>query len=132
MKVIGNLTKDAIIRAAVSEGLTVSQAVGTSVTFHADTTYANQMAYDVNAGKVVIVYTDGGNSNYPTAVVGTVNASNNSISFGSATVIETTAADTNRIGVAFDSSNNKIVVAYRDTSNSDKGRAAVGLSLIHI
>jgi hypothetical protein len=84
------------------------------------------MAYDVNAGKVVIVYTDGGNSNYPTAVVGTVNASNNSISFGSATVIETTAADTNRIGVAFDSSNNKIVVAYRDTSNSDKGRAAVG------
>lgn len=126
MKVIGNLTKDAIIRAAVSEGLSVTQALGTPVTFHADTTYANKVVYDSNAGKVVIIYTDGGNSNYPTAVVGTVNASNNSISFGSATVIETTGADTNRIGVGFDSSNNKIVVAYRDTSNSDKGRAAVG------
>ena len=34
MKVIGNLTKDAIIRAAVSEGLTVTQAVGSkTVTF---------------------------------------------------------------------------------------------------
>ena len=126
MKVIGNLTKDAIIRAAVSEGINVTQALGTPVTFHADTTYANKVVYDSNAGKVVIIYTDGGNSNYPTAVVGTVNASNNSISFGSATVIETTGADTNRIGVGFDSSNNKIVVAYRDTSNSDKGRAAVG------
>ena len=68
-----------------------------------------------NKPNIVIIYTDGGNSNYPTAVVGTVNASNNSISFGSATVIETTGADTNRIGVGFDSSNNKIVVAYRDT-----------------
>jgi hypothetical protein len=126
VKVIGNLTKDAIIRAAVSEGLDVTQALGTPVTFHADITYANKVVYDSNAEKIVIIYTDGGNSNYPTAVVGTVNASNNSISFGSATVIETTSIDTNRIGVGFDSSNNKIVVAYRDTSNSDKGRAAVG------
>ena len=31
MKVIGNLTKDAIIRAAVSEGLTFTQAAGTPV-----------------------------------------------------------------------------------------------------
>ena len=126
MKVIGNLTKDAIIRAAVSEGLTVSQAVGTPVTFHADTTYANQIAYDVNAGKVVIVYADGGNSNYPTAVVGTVNASNNSISFGSATVIENVGTDTNRIAIAFDSSNNKIVIGYRDTTNSNAGKSVVG------
>ena len=126
MKVIGNLTKDAIIRAAVSEGLTVTQAVGTPVTFHADITYANQIAYDANAGKVVIVYADGGNSNYPTAVVGTVNASNNSISFGSATVIENVGTDTNRIAIAFDSSNNKIVIGYRDTTNSNAGKSVVG------
>ena len=33
MKVIGNLTKDAIIRAAVSEGQTFTQAVGTDCRF---------------------------------------------------------------------------------------------------
>jgi hypothetical protein len=44
------------------------------------------IAYDANAQKVVIAYRDGGNSNYGTAIVGTV--SGTSISFGTPVVFE--------------------------------------------
>ena len=72
MKVIGNLTKDAIIRAAVSEGLTVTQVIGTPAVFEAAQANNVDITYDSNAQKVVIVFTDEGNSSYGNAIVGTV------------------------------------------------------------
>ena len=122
MKVIGNLTKDAIIRAAVSEGLTVTQVIGTPVVFEAAQTNPIDITYDSNAQKVVIAYVDHGNSNYGTAIVGTV--SSNSISFGSPAVFESAA--TNYTRIVYDSNAQKVVIVYRDEGNSNYGTAIVG------
>ena len=97
-------------------------SLGSIVQF--DTTNTNNIssAYDANANKVVIVYRDGGNSNQGTAIVGTVSGA--SISFGTAVVFE--SGNTQYTSVVFDSSNNKIVIAYQDVGNSFYGTAIVG------
>jgi hypothetical protein len=87
-----------------------------------NTSSRNGITFDSNSNKVVIVYTDQGNSNYGTAVVGTV--SGTSISFGTPVVFE--SAQAIHMGATFDTSNNKVVIAYRDVGNSDYGTAIVG------
>ncbi len=87
-----------------------------------NTSSRNGITFDSNSNKVVIVYTDQGNSNYGTAVVGTV--SGTIISFGSPEVFE--SALSIHMGATFDTSNNKVVIAYRDVGNSDYGTAIVG------
>ena len=52
MKVIGNLTKDAIIRAAVSEGQTLTQAIGTPV--DVDTVQANISAATFDSNNLTV------------------------------------------------------------------------------
>ena len=122
MKVIGNLTKDAIIRAVASEGLSVTQVIGTPVVFETATTNNVDIAYDSNAQKVVIVYKDVGNSNAGTAIVGTV--SGNAISFGSPVIFED--AEASHIRITYDANAQKVVVVYQDGNNSDYGTARVG------
>jgi hypothetical protein len=78
--------------------------------------------FDSTNGKVVIVFSDIGNSSYGTAVVGTV--SGTSISFGSAVVFE--SANTQDSSTTFDSTNGKVVIAYRDHGNSGYGTAIIG------
>ena len=78
--------------------------------------------YDSANGKVVIAYQDRDNSDYGTAVVGTV--SGTSISFGTPAVFE--SASTSKIVVTYDSYNEKVVIAYRDNGNSYYGTAIVG------
>jgi|9_EtaG_2_1085328.scaffolds.fasta_scaffold02059_3 hypothetical protein len=101
---------------------------GTPVTFNAATTTGLQpshgIAFDSSNNKVVIVYKDNGNSNYGTAIVGTVDPSDNSISFGSEAVFE--SAHTTFPNVVFDSSNNKVLISYSDVGDSSKGKAIVG------
>ena len=80
-------------------------------------------AYDSANNKVVIAYQDRGNSSYGTAVVGTVDSSDNSISFGTPIVFE--AAGVEYISSTFDSNSNKAVVVYQDEGNSSFGAAAV-------
>jgi hypothetical protein len=121
VKVIGNLTKDAIIRAAVSEGSSATEAKGSVVTFEAATIRESSAAFDSENNKVVVVYADGGNSNYGTAIVGTV--SGTSISFGTAVTFTSSNIYTDGINATFDSSNNKIVIAYQ---RSSQGKAIVG------
>lgn len=67
------------------------------------------MVYDTNADKVFISYADKNNSTYMTGVVGTV--SGTSISFGTPTVFYSESG--NSTSCAFDSTNNKILVAWR-------------------
>ena len=93
---------------------------GTPVTFNGASTGEIAMTFDSNSNKVVIVYQDSGNSSYGTAIVGTVDSSDNSISFGSEVVFN--SASTSDVGVTFDSSNNKVVVGYK----SSTGKAKVG------
>ena len=80
------------------------------------------ITYDTNANRVVINYADSGNSSYGTAIVGTV--SGTSISFGTAVVYN--SGESTEQGITFDSSNNKVVICYRDNANSNHGTAIVG------
>jgi hypothetical protein len=107
----------------------VGTVSGTSITFGTPVVFDNggtatyiEAGFDENAGKVVIVYRDGGNSQYGTSIVGTV--SGTSISFGTAVVFN--SAESQGQGITYDSSAQKMVVTYRDEGNSNYGTARVG------
>ena len=106
----------------VTQVVETSDAVGTPVVYEAAATDYTAATFDSSSNKVVIAYQDEGNSNYGTAIVGTV--SGTSISYGTAVVFE--SASTEYISTTFDSDSNKVVVAYRDSANSDYGTAIVG------
>ncbi len=123
MKVIGNLTKDAIIRAAVSEGINIPASAGSAVTFEAANTNDTAVAFDSSNNKMVVVYTDTANSGSGTAIVGTI--SGDSVSYGSAaTFLNGSTCDYSK--VVFDSNSNKVVVAFRHQGGSNHGKAVVG------
>ena len=130
MKVIGNLTKDAIIRAAVSEGLTVTQAIGTDVVMNSGSTTGFAAAFDSSTGKVVVAFSDGTDGQKGKAIVGTVNPSNNSISFGSEVTFQDSEITGDQMDCVFDSNANKVVIFYTDTNNPSTddrtGTAIVG------
>jgi len=88
--------------------------------------YAPDLAFDSNSNKVVIAYPDGGNSNLPTAIVGTVDPSDNSISFGTAATLQASGAANVDMSIAFDSNNNKVLIVYRDGGNSNYKTGIVG------
>jgi len=99
---------------------------GTPVVFNSAQTGSNvngiTITFDSNSNKVVIAYRDNGNSNYGTAIVGTVDNSDNSISFGSETVFESALAY--HLSSTFDTNSNKVVVSYRGAN--DDGFGVVG------
>lgn len=105
----------------------VGTVSGTSISFGSPSVYetsavAYQAAtYDANAQKTVIAYQDSGNSNFGTAVVGTV--SGTSISFGTPVVFE--SAQVGWVSVAYDANAQKPVIAYQDSGNSNFGTAVV-------
>ena len=94
---------------------------GTEVVFEADRSDYISAAFDSSNNKAVIGYQDPNNSDYGTAIVGTV--SGTTISFGTAVVFE--AAGTQNIAVTFDSNENKTVIAYTDVGNSNYGTGLV-------
>ena len=100
----------------------VDVSFGTPVVFESAATWLTSCCYDSANDKVVIAYKDNGNGNYGTAIVGTV--SGTSISFGTAVVFE--SAVTSNISCCYDSTNEKVVIAYEDEGNSDYGTAIVG------
>lgn len=104
-----------------ASGTTIS--FGSPVTFNAGNTGWPSAVFDTNINKVVLAYSDVGNSanNYGTVVNGTV--SGTSISFSSPLVFE--AANTNYIGTAFDSTTNQVIIPFQDGGNGDYGTAAV-------
>ena len=99
-----------------------SISFGSPVVFNSAASYYNVSTFDSSNNKVVITYQDSGNSNYGTAIVGTV--SGTSISFGSAVVFE--AATSSFMHPIFDSNSNKVAIAYRDSGNSNYGTVIVG------
>jgi hypothetical protein len=99
-----------------------SISFGTAVVFESATAYYIGSTFDSTNNKIVLSYRDAGNSDYGTAIVGTV--SGTSISFGSAVVFE--SATTNETAATYDSTNGRIVIAYSDTGNSGYGTAIVG------
>jgi len=99
-----------------------SISFGSPVVFETGSTSHVSATFDSSNNKVVIAYRDGGNSNYGTAIVGTV--SGTSISFGSPVVFESSSS--RYFSTIFYSSNNKVVIAYQDFGNSSYGTAIVG------
>tara|TARA_R100001510_G_C7632372_1_gene191041 strand:- start:10 stop:1449 length:1440 start_codon:yes stop_codon:yes gene_type:complete len=98
-----------------------SISFGTEVAFQDPQGYEIAAAYDANAQKIIISYKDGGNSDYGTAIVGTV--SGTSISFSSDAVFKTSAVQ--ECASAYDSTAQKVVTAFKDNGNSDYGTAVV-------
>ena len=98
-----------------------AQSTGTEVAFDG---HINQLGgtFDSNSNKIVFAYQDSDNSSFGTAVVGTI--SGTSISFGTPVVFH--SANQQEIAATFDSTNNKVVIVYRDTDDSNKGKAVVG------
>lgn len=97
-----------------------SISFGTPTVFDTGNSQSPAIAYDTNTDKVAIIYADGNNSFYITAIVGTV--SGTSISFGSPTVIESVSSFGNAI--VFDPVALKMVAIYGNSSSSAK--ATVG------
>jgi sugar lactone lactonase YvrE len=97
-----------------------SISFGTAVVFNSGDTSHTGTTYDSSSNKVVIAYRNNGNSNYGTAIVGTV--SGTSISFGTPVVF--LSALTQFTQAVYDSSNNKVVLAYYGTSTY--GQSVVG------
>ena len=141
MRTIGNTPVDGEVRAVASGTLpngkpvvvnsngTVSvvavlpQELGSAVVFESAAVVALASTFDSNSNKVVIVYQDTANYWYGTAIVATV--SGTSISFGSP-VVFSTANRTQEIQITFDSNSNKVVIAFRDRADGQKGKAIVG------
>jgi len=108
----------------VSAVTITAQALGSAVVFESAAAGSNVAStFDSNSNKVVIVYQDTANSFYGTAIVGTV--SGISISFGSP-VVFSSANRTQEIQITFDSNSNKVVIAYDDKADGQKGKAIVG------
>jgi hypothetical protein len=95
--------------------------VGSNVSFDTNSTYLAG-AYHVAQDKYVFVYADADNSNYGTAVVATQAGS--VLTFGTPVVFR--SATTAHICAAYDSVNEKIIIAYQDGGNSSYGTAIVG------
>ena len=117
-----NLTAENYI--GVSQGYTDrgSQSVGSESVFESASVIDLSAAYDANAQKVVVAYTDNGNSRYGTAVVGTV--SGTSITFGTPVVF--VSRNIENATPVYDSNAQKIVIGYQDRVNAEYGTGIVG------
>jgi len=103
-----------------SLNITPTISAGTSSQYDASVAH-NGITYDTNSDKIVNTYRDDNNSFYGTAIVGT--QSGTSFTYGTPVVFESVNSQYTR--PVFDSGNNKVVVCYRDATNT-RGRAVVG------
>ena len=106
----------------------VGTVSGTSISFGSSAVFENSTVYFLSCARgsvsntIVIGYSNPSNSYYATSAVGTI--SGTSISFGTPVVIQSVDAD--HFGATFDSTNNKTIIVYRNTNNSNYGTAVVG------
>jgi len=107
---------------SVAGNTSINAAVGTAAVFETGAVEHMGITYDSNSDRVVFVYKDDDNSDYGKAVVGQINAANNSISFGTPVIYSSANTDYSR--ATFDSSNNKVVVVYMKNTDN-KGCAKV-------
>jgi len=121
-----NFTSESYIGISAGRNIVSSrtQALGSETVFESGDATQSGIGFDSTNNKVVIAYRDSNNSNYSTAIVGTVDPSDNSISFGSSAVY--TNNGTADAHVRFDSNSGKVVIVYYDGGNSNYGTAVVG------
>ena len=98
-----------------------SISFGSVTNFSASSTSVVKVVYDSNAERIVVVFQDAGDGNYGKTIVGTV--SGTSISFSSEGNQTFKTAAVSQMDATFDSSNNKVVIAYKASS---AGKSIVG------
>ena len=111
--------------AAVGTVSGTSISFGTPVVFEAGQVSNPSVVFDSSNNKVVIVYADANATMHGHAIVGTVDPSDNSISFGTAAVFEASSVGSFSPGATFDSNSNKVVIVYSNGGNSNYGTAKV-------
>ena len=109
---------------SVVAGTSPSESLGSDVTFSAATTAWTASAFDSTNNKVVVAWSDGGNSYYGSARVGTIDPSDNSISWG--TEVTFVSSTVQYLSACFDSANGKIVIAYQAQGDAFQCKAIVG------
>ena len=104
---------------------TVAPSAGTPVGWGNTATslnsYGDSSVY-IGNNKIFIAYQDTTNSNQGTGVIGEI--SGTTINFGSPAVFG--SSTTWYISATYDSTNDRVVVAYRDSGDSNKGKCVVG------
>jgi hypothetical protein len=116
---IGNSSFGTAIVGTVS-GTAIS--FGTPFVFNSGNTFSTSAIYHTAAQRLVIAYSNAGSSSVGTAFVGTVSGS--SISFGSGSVFNNAA--TLSISATYDSIAQRVIIAYSNFGNSQRGTAIVG------
>jgi len=119
-----NLTAENYVGMSGGPDKSLPATLGTGVVFESAATSIIGCTFDSNSNRIVISYRDDANSDYGTAVVGTV--SGTSISFGTPVVFESAAYSQANEGITFDSNSNKVVIAYNDSGNNQYATAIVG------
>jgi len=103
---------------------TLPIAVGSAIDFSGGAStgkgYYASVCYDTANDKIFIAYADAGNSNYGTGVVCTV--SGTTLSVGTPVVFE--GSSTTWTSCCFDSSNNKVFVAYSNSGGQGEAKVA--------
>jgi len=99
-----------------------SISFGTPVVFESTSTAQTSIVFDSNAGKFLISFRDQGNTNYGTSLVATL--SGTSLTFGGTYFFH--ATDVYNISSVYDIYQQKVVVTYRDITNSNYGTSVVG------
>ena len=104
---------------------------GSSISYGSvsSTSYGNYENFDVlglTSTTFVLVYKDGGDSNKGKAVLGTVDASDNSITYGSVAEFEAGQTSMNDFNNAARLTDTTFVIAFEDASDSSKAKAIVG------
>ena len=127
-------SKTVVVFANASQSHKLYYAVGTyaatnSQTWTTPSAFVNTGAnsevtatYDSNVNRMVVVYKDQNNSNYGTAIVGSL--SGTTMTWGTPVVFN--SGDTEEISACFDSTNNKIIISYKDIGNSNYASLIVG------
>ena len=115
---VGNASYRTVVVCTINSNGTMSK--GTPVVYASHGTASADIAY-VGSGKIVALYVDA-SSSQGYALVGTV--SGTSISFGSATAYTTNQPQNPR--VEYDSNADRVLIAFRDGSDGDKGKSIVG------
>jgi len=98
-----------------------TNSAGTPVIFEADFDSSDHagVTFDSNSNRIVIAYYDPENSNYGTAIVGTIDPSDNSISYGTPVVFN--SGTSQYVTATFDSNSNKVVIAFRHQDGDGAG-----------
>ena len=140
VKTIGNVQEDGQVRAvasgALSNGDTVvvnsdgtvsaisqqSSSAGATQTFDTGSISRNAVVHDTVNNKIIIAY--GESNSQGKAVVGTVNASAKTISFG--TAVQFDSGHANHISIGFDPVAGACLIIYQDNNNSGYGTGIVG------